>query len=485
MDINRLIQIANHFDKIGAYTVSDEFENKFIRTAAPVDKRNRRDQSVANSVGRDPLETGSYWSSELGRFIGNLNPFDREGRQRARQQFSTNLLETWIIFLASYLAKEPKYLSYKPTIAKLVQTFVDTRSLFKGVQSPVLEAPVRDQNYLNRLLLTRNDLEQVQKELMQFVDDQDSSFANISFNPYINKLHETENILLELRNQYTAKKPPASTPPASTPPASTPPASTPAASTPAASTPAASTPAKPGGSSSTGKTPTKPNQGSGGSKPSTKPTSKKPGKLKEDDAGSALSDIILRKYRDAHPDAKDSDILLGMRITESFALPTYYEITKDLKLDTSIRAAINDSPYSQNFKDTMLKIYESKLRAAKEKNEGPTIIKPSEPPKPAESPIKDSKNDDSDKKDLVKPDEDGFRCTREGLFTEIKRMDTLSENDPDKYMTQYFPNIKRVIDCHESIRNNLNLKDNTQIDVLINILESKYFSLVNKTQFPY
>ena len=45
MDKNRLIQIANHFDKIGAYTISDEFENKFIRMAAPVD-RQRRDPRV-------------------------------------------------------------------------------------------------------------------------------------------------------------------------------------------------------------------------------------------------------------------------------------------------------------------------------------------------------------------------------------------------------------------------------------------------------
>ena len=45
----------------------------------------------------------------------------------------------------------------------------------------------------------------------------------------------------------------------------------------------------------------------------------------------------------------------------------------------------------------MLKIYESKLRAAKEKNEGPTIIKPSEPTKPAEPPKKDSKNERPEK----------------------------------------------------------------------------------------
>ena len=53
MDKNRLIQIANHFDKIGAYTVSDEFENKFIRTAAPVDRKKRdpRVQAIVNKAG--------------------------------------------------------------------------------------------------------------------------------------------------------------------------------------------------------------------------------------------------------------------------------------------------------------------------------------------------------------------------------------------------------------------------------------------------
>ena len=49
MDKNRLIQIANHFDKIGAYTVSDEFENKFIRTAA-AEKLIPRQKRVTDSV---------------------------------------------------------------------------------------------------------------------------------------------------------------------------------------------------------------------------------------------------------------------------------------------------------------------------------------------------------------------------------------------------------------------------------------------------
>ena len=84
-----------------------------------------------------------------------------------------------------------------------------------------------------------------------------------------------------------------------------------------------------------------------------------------------------------------------------------------------------------------------------------------------------------------KNDDFGFRCSREGLFTEIGRMDTLHNNDPDKYIRSYFGDIKRVIDCHESIRNSLNHKDNIQLDTSINILEAKYFSLINKTQFPY
>ena len=31
MDHNRLIKIANHFDKIGAYSLADNFENLFKR----------------------------------------------------------------------------------------------------------------------------------------------------------------------------------------------------------------------------------------------------------------------------------------------------------------------------------------------------------------------------------------------------------------------------------------------------------------------
>jgi hypothetical protein len=335
-------------------------------------------------------------------------------------------------------------------------------------------------------------------------------------------LHNTEDAILKLNIEVGKNPPPPPTPAAPTPAAPTPAAPTPAAPTPppptpaapsrgrssapAATTipagttpgsatpnapatkPAATTPAKPnqggGPSSSTGKAQSSPSGAGGttGNKPSSKQTSTKPGRSKEDDAGLALSNIVRREYSKAHPKVEDRDILLNMRLVGSFTLKTYYDITKEPSLDGSIRAAIKASPYSPYFKDTMLKIYENKLKAAKEKNEGPTIITPATQPDP---PKDEPKKDESKKEDDIDPKKYKFRCSREGLFTEIKRMDTLSENDPDKYMVDYFPDIKQVIDCHSRLREKIEHKDNIQLDVLINILESKYFSLINKTQFPY
>jgi hypothetical protein len=528
MDINRLIRIANHFDKIGAYTISDEFENKFIRTAAPVDQRNRRSKSVEEGVGRDPLETGSYFLSNVGRFFANLDPRDRAKRQVARQQLSINLLKTWISFFASNVGTDPRYKKYRPYLQDIARNLLNAKTNIENIASPVLEEAKIDNDYKDRILLHRNNFEQVLKEFIQFVDDQDASFSNINFNPYINSLHNTEDAILKLNIEVGKNPPPPPTPAApssggsssgsgnSAPVAARPVAPTPAApssggsssgsgnSAPVAARPVAPSgtgqgggnassssggtqPKKSGGqgggpSSSTGKAQSSPSGAGGttGNKPSSKQTSTKPGKSKEDDAGLALSNIVRREYSKAHPKVEDRDILLNMRLVGSFTLKTYYDITKEPSLDRSIRAAIKASPYSQYFRDTMLKIYENKLKAAKEKNEGPTIIKPAaQPDPPKDEPKKDdSKKDDNDPKYK-------FQCSREGLFIEIKRMDTLSENDPNKYMVDYFPDIKQVIDCHSRLRDKIEHKDNIQLDVLINILESKYFSLINKTQFPY
>ena len=97
MDKNRLIQIANHFDKIGAYTVSDEFENKFIRTAAPVDDPTQRKTEVDKR-----LKNG--YRNVISEFIGLFGSIRRllatsEDLILAKQD-SYNLLKTWknIIF---------------------------------------------------------------------------------------------------------------------------------------------------------------------------------------------------------------------------------------------------------------------------------------------------------------------------------------------------------------------------------------------------
>ena len=202
-----------------------------------------------------------------------------------------------------------------------------------------------------------------------------------------------------------------------------------------------------------------------------------------------LSKIVFRKVKASNPKLQDDNIFLDMRIDNKYK--TYLDVSKDKGLDGSIRAAIKASSFSDEFKQKLIKRLDAKIAKAIElsKKQDPTPAPtpvPGPSPTPSPAPIKDDGNkEDPNKKDPAKPDDDGFRCTREGLFTEIGRMDTMHNNDPDKYIRSYFGDIKRVIDCHESLRNSLNLKDNTQLDSLINILEAKYFSIITKTQFPY
>ena len=204
-----------------------------------------------------------------------------------------------------------------------------------------------------------------------------------------------------------------------------------------------------------------------------------------------LSKIVFRKVKASNPKLQDDNIFLDMRIDNKYK--TYLDVSKDKGLDGSIRAAIKASSFSDEFKQKLIKRLDAKIAKAIELNKAVDPVKPEpvkpEPVKP--EPVKPEPTPgpvDPNKPDPVnpaKPDADGFRCTREGLFTEIGRMDTMHNNDPDKYIRSYFGDIKRVIDCHESLRNSLSLKDNTQLDSLINILEAKYFSIITKTQFPY
>ena len=199
-----------------------------------------------------------------------------------------------------------------------------------------------------------------------------------------------------------------------------------------------------------------------------------------------LSKIVFRKVKFSNRKLQDDNIFLDMRIDNKYK--TYLDVSKDKSLDGSIRAAIKASSFSDEFKQKLIKRLDAKIAKAIELNKP---ISSTGTPGAASSGTNGTNgtagtgSTPEPPKDPAKPDADGFRCTREGLFTEIGRMDNLHNNDPISYMRTYFANIKRVIDCHESLRNSLNLKDNTQLDSLINILEAKYFSEINKTQFPY
>ena len=492
MDKNRLIQIANHFDKIGAYTISDEFENKFIRMAAPLDTLSPRNKDVQKRIQRT---TGQSFFDIINRF--NPKTFSLTRRSPADilnfNKESSDLLVTWLAILTNF-TQLPEYSSDPKKLEILQDATLDLDDAEKAFIR-VKPRSVAEGAIYGRIVgdtsKFANDDRQILQFFAEFVDGENAKYTiDNKYNLYLNKLRDVENKLYQL-DQYRPGAPTPAPAPKPTPAPAPKPTPAPAApggsrTTPAKPVPAPTNtkpvqaPAKPSSGGSGGTSPVGPGKAS-----TTKPTSTKPSKSKEDDANKELSKIVFRKYKAAHPKVEDRDILLGMRITESFTLKTYFDITKEPSLDGSIRAAIKASPYSPYFKETMLKIYESKLRAAKEKNSEPTkpvVVTPEKPSGGGESKTETKTDTKTEEK---KNDDFGLRCNREGLFTEIKRMDTLHGNDPDKYMRNYFADIKRVIDCHESIRNSLNHKDNIQLDTSINILEAKYFSLINRTQFPY
>jgi hypothetical protein len=504
MDINRLIRIANHFDKIGAYTISDEFENKFIRTAAPADEK---------LFARDPKVTKRSEQTSIKKAIDFFTDFRKNFNLAVRSsedivqynQNTWNLIRTWIEVFHNF-STNPIYTS-DPKKLNLIKEI--STQIFLAENNFILAKPASVRSGESHkgkkaeILSFANAEQPLLQLFVKFVDLENEKYGdanNSKYHPYLNNLRVAETLLYNL-DALSSNSNPLPLPKTS----ATLPATTGSAST---VTPPATPPVSPGGVSSSGSGAPSTGAGQGGgsavspskkepskkepptkqtsTKPtSTKPTSTKPGKLKEDNANLELSKIVFRKYQAAHPEVEKRDILLNMRLVDDFTLKTYFDITKDPSLDGSIRAAIKASPYSQYFKDTMLKIYESKLKAAKEVNAGPVTPVADTPTTPSGGGETKTDTKTDTKTEEKKNDDFGFRCSREGLFTEIGRMDTLHNNDPDKYIRSYFGDIKRVIDCHESIRNSLNHKDNIQLDTSINILEAKYFSLINKTQFPY
>jgi len=509
MDKNRLVQIANHFDKIGAYTISDEFENKFIRIAAPADDPTKRKTEV-----QQRLTSGSYRNvisefiglfGSMKKFLGNSSDLINAKRD------SYNLLETWGQIIVD-MSKDSNYNSKKQNIGRMAASIISAKSNFRTTLPNIISSKKAEPNA--GMILDVQDIYGDNDALLTnfgaFVDSEVTKYDGMpALTNYLIALRGAEVAFYNLAASTNLPAPsvptpvkPATSAPASSAPASSAPATTkpnqvggnapsppssgnkPSSSTPAPSgrtqsVPSGSTQSGTGGGSGSPVSPSgKPSQ------PSTKQTSTPSSKTTNLSVNEELSKIVFRKVKASNPKLQDDNIFLDMRIDNKYK--TYLDVSKDKSLDGSIRAAIKASSFSDEFKQKLIKRLDAKIAKAiefskKEESKPTEVTTPTQTQTqtPAQTPAPEPP------KDPAKPDADGFRCSREGLFTEIGRMDTLHNNDPDKYIRSYFGDIKRVIDCHESIRNSLNHKDNIQLDTLINILEAKYFSLINKTQFPY
>ena len=486
MDKNRLIQIANHFDKIGAYTVSDEFENKFIRTAAPVDRKKRdpRVQAIVNKAGNASV-VFSNLVKEANAFFEKQFPSTSTIIRQKQQSY--NFSTTWLaIFLDlqnnnSYKTDPKKIALLKKIVASLYRAITEFEKVKPAAVTPAVPNDAIYNTYATDLA---NDNIQILAAFAVFVDEEDKKYNGFEeFDTYVSELRNAEIDMASLRNISINLKPLDKYPP-------TKPSQGGGGGSTAPSGGGTTTPSGGGTTTPSGGGTTAPSGGgtrpsarpNSGPKPPVAPSGKPSSKTTNLSVNEELSKIVFRKVRASNRKLKDDNIFLDMRIDNKYK--TYLDVSKDKSLDGSIRAAIKASSFSDDFKQKLIKRLDAKIAKAIELNK-PEPVKP-EPVKP--EPVKPEPVKPEPTPDPVnpaKPDADGFRCTREGLFTEIGRMDTMHNNDPDKYIRSYFGDIKRVIDCHESLRNSLSLKDNTQLDSLINILEAKYFSIITKTQFPY
>ena len=474
MDKNRLIQIANHFDKIGAYTVSDEFENKFIRTAAPVDRKKRdpRVQAIVNKAGNASV-VFSNLVKEANAFFEKQFPSTSTIIRQKQQSY--NFSTTWLaIFLDlqnnnSYKTDPKKIALLKKIVASLYRAITEFEKVKPAAVTPAVPNDAIYNTYATDLA---NDNIQILAAFAVFVDEEDKKYNGFEeFDTYVSELRNAEIDMASLRNISINLKPLDKYPPTK----------------PSQGGGGGTTTPSGGGNTTPSGGGTRPSaRPNSGPKPPVAPSGKPSSKTTNLSVNEELSKIVFRKVRASNRKLKDDNIFLDMRIDNKYK--TYLDVSKDKSLDGSIRAAIKASSFSDDFKQKLIKRLDAKIAKAIELNKAVDPVKP-EPVKP--EPVKPEPTPgpvDPNKPDPVnpaKPDADGFRCTREGLFTEIGRMDTMHNNDPDKYIRSYFGDIKRVIDCHESLRNSLSLKDNTQLDSLINILEAKYFSIIAKTQFPY
>ena len=499
MDKNRLIQIANHFDKIGAYTVSDEFENKFIRTAAPADEK---------LFSRDPRITKRSEQTLPKKVLDFFTDFRKNFNLTVRSpddvfqfnQNSWNLITTWIEVFYEFsrntiYTSDPKKLKLINDISR--EIFLAEIN-FKAAKPSSVRSGESHKGKKAEILGFANAEQTLLQLFVKFVDLENEKYGNANsskYHPYLNNLRKAEALLYNLDALSSNSTPipvPGTTPttpttpptPAPTPPAPTPPVTTPPVTTIPATAPGGRSTTPPGGSSSGGTEPKKPNKGNSGSKPS-----KKPGTVEVTDSSTVLANIVLKLYRGVYPEENKEDVIFGMRTIGSLVLPTYLKISKNKSLDESIRKAIQDSNYTPGSKAKILKLYELKLKTAVEaettKPTGTSDTGSADTSVTGPTGAQPPTNSGNTQSGTGSSYTLNFTCNREGLLREIQRVEDKSTSDVDQFARDYFTDIYRITECHSKIRPSLVHEDNIYIDVKISQLRTRYFSYINRTQFPY
>ena len=318
MNIEEYLKLAQHLDKIGAYTAADITEKNMVKIAADEPQRDINIQGQEPSTFMSRLEDlGRTTNIGFGKLFGT-----------ARESYIDGSFRNLNSFLGYSRANSlPKFEK------KLLEASAELTKVGKAKLSRSWRAPSGVDNKLRSFLAARDlTQEDARREFLNWSQAESQVYTgNREYYPYLKKLREAETILVN---------------------------PTPATSI----TPAAASPS-PGSGGVLGPR-TGPSGGSGGGSGASRPAPPRTSVMPGTPINEALSTIVFKELKAINPSADNSEIFKSLRPGEN--LSGYKFIGDDPARIQTIKDAIDRTRYSPAKKIKLKALLDKKLSDARE-----------------------------------------------------------------------------------------------------------------------
>lgn len=334
MNIEEYLKLAQHLDKIGAYTAADITEKNMVKTAADEPQRDTALQGKEPGGG-----IGGFFQRTLDRSSISLTKY------KNREEFideSFRALNSYIAYASSvgFTAFENKLKQAKKELIVVAKAAL-------GRGSTTYVPPVGTTPSINTALRRATNID-AQANFLDWSQSQAQIYVgNVKYYNYIYYLREAEVEITKKADPNFVPKGIANTPTAIT------------ARLPRGGAPASPAPASPSPGSGSSLGPTTGTTGSGG-RPSPPRTSVMPGTP----INEALARIVFKELKSFNSSASDSDIFKSLRPEQN--LSGYKFIGDDPSRIDTIKAAIDATRYSAAKKQKLKVLFEKKLNDARE-----------------------------------------------------------------------------------------------------------------------